>query len=99
MKYRKFLVNHFKTILHYRFTVIGVTSFGPSGRCGGTGNPGFARITPQVKAWIMSNAVGSQDSSLFSVLKEEKTLFFPKSDAGIPENQRCKSISVLSICL
>ena len=61
--------------------MIGVTSFGPSGGCG-TGNPVFARITPQVKAWIMSNAVGSQDSSLFSVLKEEELLIFPQSFAG-----------------
>ena len=64
--------------------MIGVTSFGPSGGCGtGTGNPGFARITPQVKAWIMSNALGSQDSSLFSVLKKEESLLFPQSNAAL----------------
>ena len=57
-----------------RYTVIGVASFGSSRNCG-SGHPGFARITPKVKSWIMSNSWGSQDSSLFSVLKTGLMIF------------------------
>ena len=59
--------------------MIGVTSFGHSERCG-IDHPGFARITPKVKSWIMSNALGSEDSSLFRVSFNLKEAYF-KSEA------------------
>ena len=52
--------------------MIGVASFGHAKSCGSY-YPGFARITPAVKSWILSHALGSKDSSLHTCSKESTT--------------------------
>ena len=52
--------------------MIGVASFGHAKSCGSY-YPGFARITPAVKSWILSHALGSKDSSLLTCSKESTT--------------------------